>query len=533
MQHRLGIAAVLLFAALMLSAGLAGCKGSNSTPPVHQILTLNVGGNPSNLNPVLSIDSPSGMVSGFIFSSMVRIDPDMNIQPDLASTWNISADGRVYTFTLRSDVVWQDGTPFTAEDVKYTIDVTMSPKTNTVRRSMFEVANTPVKTKVLDPHRIQFTLARPFAPFLLNVGCSSILPKHLLAGQDINKAEFNRKPLGTGPFIFSEWKDQQYVRLIRNPKYFGTRPLLEEIILKIIPDQNTAILACDRGEIDGANLLPKDFPKYAGNNRFTTYKFYDLSYSYLALNLKRAPFSDLRIRQAIAYALNKNAMVTGVLREFGQPVDIPCSPAIWTWPKPVELYPYSPDKSRQLLKEAGYTYNPATRFFEKNGKPLEFTIITNQGNKIREACVQVIQQFLNQVGIKTNIQLMEWSSFIKIVSEPISPKKYDAVILGWDLGMDPDMYDIWHSSQYPKEFNFVGYNNPKVDDLLIKGRETTDRNQRKIIYADLYNIIGKDLPYIFLYNPMTMGMFAKKVHGLSKPGPAGLLNPIEKISIQP
>ena len=254
-------------------------------------------------------------------------------------------------------------------------------------------------------------------------------------------------------------------------------------------------------------------------------------YTYLGFNLKHPFFSDPNVRRAIAHAVDKSALVTGVLKGFGTKSDIPSSPVLWSYPPnhQIPIFNYDPEKARQLLALSGFTMNPSTQVLEKNGTPFSFKIITNKGNKDREKVAQIIQRMLKDIGIEVSIQLLEWSSFIKIVNANESPKAYDAVILGWSLGLDPDGYSIWHSSQYPQGFNFIGYNNPTVDALLEDGRTTIDQSQRKKIYEQIYTTIANDVPYLFLYFPETLQGINKRVKGLSKAGPAGLMNPIESI----
>jgi peptide/nickel transport system substrate-binding protein len=198
----------------------------------------------------------------------------------------------------------------------------------------------------------------------------------------------------------------------------------------------------------------------------------------------------------------------------------------------VPKYKYNPIVAKKMLEKAGFTYNSKTQLMEKYGKPFEFTVITNKGNKEREKAAQIIQQYLAQVGIKMNIQLLEWSAFIKILNSPQMPKNFDAVLLGWSLSIDPDMYELWHSSEYPKGFNLGGYKDKRVDELLEKGRTEINREKRKGIYKELYLKIANDQPYYFLYYPESVVGINKRVKGLSKPGPAGVMPNIEKVWVE-
>jgi len=495
-----------------------------------QTLFLHLGGEPTYLNPVLSTDSPSSSVEGFIFSGLFKVNANLELEPDLVSTYSVNVSGTEYVFQLKRNVNWHDGQPFTANDVKFTFDVILDKNTNTVRRSGYVLDGIPIQFSVIDDYTIKAILPKPFAPFL-NRMAIGILPKHILKNEDINKTAFNRAPIGTGPYKFKRWESAQYVQLERNEEYYFSIPKIKNIIMKIIPDSNTALLALEKGEIDESGIPAKDYERYLKKPNITIHQYYDLVYTYLGFNLDHPVFSDPKVRKAIAYAINKEAIVKGVLKGFGVVANIPSSPVLWSYPPEANIpkFDYNVKKAQQLLKEAGFKLNEKTNQLEKNGQPFSFKIITNKGNKYREKSAQIIQQMLSSIGIDVSIQLLEWSAFIKIVNADQAPKEYDAVILGWSLGLDPDSYSIWHSSQYPKGFNFIGYNNANVDQLLEQGRTTTNKADRKVIYQQLYQKIASDVPYIFLYFPETILGVNKRVKGLSEAGPAGLMNPIENV----
>jgi peptide/nickel transport system substrate-binding protein len=511
---------------------LVACKSSSERPYNDNTLRLNLSAEPSLLNPILSTDSASSSVEAFIFNGLLGTNEDLELVPELATHYIINDSGTEYTFHLKENVTWHDGHPFTAHDVKYTFETLLDPKTNTVRRSNFVINGKPIEILVINDHTVKFILPEPFSPFLVRVS-TSILPKHILENDNINTSEFNRNPIGTGPYIFNEWRSGQYIKLSKNESYFEGSPKIDTVLFSVINDPNAALIALKKQEIYVAGIPPKDIKKIKEEPHIQTHSYYDLIYSYLAFNLENPHFKDRRVRLAITHALNKDALVKGVLKGHGQAAEIPSSPLLWSYPESeLEAPKFDIEVSKQLLQDAGYILNSKTNILEKNGVPFEFTILTNKGNKEREKTAQIIQQALRQLNIKVNLQIMEWSAFLKIVNNPVPPKAFDAVILAWSLSIEPDAYSIWHSSQFPKGFNFIGYNNATVDQLLVKGRRETDQAKRKAIYEKMYSEIINDAPYVFLYYPETTIGTNKILQGLSTPGPSGLLNNKTKLYLK-
>lgn len=521
---------------------LLGCSGpdrstANIPSPVIPLasqadengtILFSLGGEPSVLNPVLSLDTSSSAVEGPIFNGLIKFNSSLEAIPDLAERWDISRDGKVWTFYLKKNVFWHDGQPFTSADVKFTFDAILNPKVNSVRRSDYMIDGQPIEFIAQSKYVFQAVLPKPFAPFLTHMAMG-IIPEHALAGKDINTAEFNRNPIGTGPFKFVEWHSGDYLKLARNEKYFAGKPMLSQIIYKIIPDENTSLLALESGEIDESGIPAKDLNRMLKVKHLNVFAYDSLLYTYLGLNLDRPIFQDKRVRQALAFATDKNQLISLIFKGMAEPAFCPSAPVSWAYSDDVEKYPYNMNKAKALLEEAGWKL--ADNYYQKDGKPFEFTVLTNQGNKDREKAAVILQQQYKKVGIKMNIRVMEWSSLLKIIDSPRPPKDFDAVIIGWSLGLDPDDYSIWHSSQYPAGFNFIKYVNPEVDRLLEEGRTTMQRDERKKIYARLNRIISEDQPYIFLWYPKVIDGIDRRVGGLSKPGPAGMMVDIEKVFV--
>jgi peptide/nickel transport system substrate-binding protein len=260
-----------------------------------------------------------------------------------------------------------------------------------------------------------------------------------------------------------------------------------------------------------------DTPFFRDN--FRKYRYPAFQYTHLAFNQKHPWFSDKRVRQAIAYAVDKNEIVDVVLFGLGTPATGPYVPNTWPYNPNVKRYDYNPQKAKELLKEAGWEDRDGDGILDKDGRPFSFTILTNAGNALRKNTATIIQWRLRKIGIKVDIRTVEWSTF---VNQFIDKKRFEAVLLGWSIGLDADQYDIWHSSKTgPKELNFISYKNPEIDRLLEEGRGTFDKEKRKKCYFRMQEIIAEEQPYTFLYVPAALPVISSRFRGI-EPAPAGI-----------
>jgi peptide/nickel transport system substrate-binding protein len=475
-------------------------------------------GEPKRLLPLLASDSASATISGFIFNGLLKYDKDGNLTGDLASSWNISQDGKVITFHLRKGVKWQDGVPLTAQDVTFTFQKLRDPKVATPYSGDYlEIA----KAEAADDFTFKVYYPHPFAP-ALSSWTMGIIPKHLLEKENLNTTSFNRNPVGTGPYKLAEWITGRKIVLEVNPSYFEGKPCIDRIIYRVIPDPSTMFMELRGGNLDYMGLTPYQYKRQTRTpfflKGFRKFSFPSYGYTYLGYNLKLQLFHDLRVRRAITYAINRKMIVDVVLLGLGSVSTGPFPPVSWAFNPKVKPYPYNPQKARQLLREAGWRDSDGDGVLDKEGRPFEFTIITNQGNLQREAVAEIIQYQLAKVGIKVKIRVLEWQAMLHSIME----KNFQTVILGWSLGYEPDPYDIWHSSKTgPGQFNFVSYKNPQVDKLLKRARATYDKEKRKALYHKFHKIIAREQPYTFLYVPDSLSILSARFHGV-KPGKTGI-----------
>jgi len=471
------------------------------------------------LIPILASDSASSQVCSHIFNGLVKYNKDLELVGDLAERWEISPDKLTITFYLRKDVWWQDGTKFTAKDVEFTFKKLIDPTTLTPYSGDFQMVK---DFQIIDDYTIKVTYKEPFAPGLASWGMP-IIPKHLLENQDLHKTAFIRNPIGTGPYRFKSWKSQQKIELYYYDKYFEGRPYISRYISRVIPDEDAVYLQLQTKDIDYAALSPIAYNFKTNTNffqkNFTKFRLPSFSYTYLGYNLKNELFSDKRVRIALDYAIDKQEIINIVFFGLAKPITGPFVVDSWAYNKQIKMRSFDPQKAEQLLKEVGWIDRDGDGILDKDNKRFEFTITTNQGNEQRIRTAEIIQKRLKNIGIKVNIKVLEWSVFILECTEK---RNFDTVLLGWSLSLDPDPFDIWHSSKTRQgEFNFIGYSNAEVDKLIIQARQTFDQQERANLYHKIHQIIFDEQPYLFLYTPDSLLIIDKRFQGIEV-GPGGI-----------
>ena len=513
------LATSLLLACSGRDAGDTPAKSAANEPAYGDTIIVGSIGDASTLLPPLATDSASFDIIGLVYNGLVKYDKDIKLVGDLAESWEVSPDGLQITFHLRKNVKWHDGAEFSADDVLFTYQTMIDPDVPTAYEGDFLLVE---KAEAPDKYTFRVSYTKPFAPALSSWGVS-ILPKHLLEGKDIVHSPLARKPVGTGPYKFKQWVTGEKIVLEANPDYFEGRPYIDRYVYRIIPDTATMFLELKAESLDQMGLRPLQYLKQtnypAFRKKFNKFRYPAFAYTYLGYNLLDEKFKDKRVRQAISYAIDKQEIIDGVLMGLGQVATGPYKPGTWYYNPEVRRYPYRPDKAGELLAQAGWTDTNGDGILDKNGEPFRFTIITNQGNELRAQTAQIIQQRLKQVGIEVKIRIIEWAAFLK---EFVHKKKFEALILGWSVGQDPDVYDIWHSSKTaPGELNHISYKNPQVDALLEEGRHTFDQKKRKRAYFKFQEILAEEQPYTFLYVPDALPVVNSRFRGI-KPAPLGI-----------
>ncbi len=414
----------------------------------------------------------------------------------------------ILMFHLRPGVKFHDGHLFDAYDVKFTYESIINPKNLSPRIPDYE----PVKSvEVLDPMTVKIIYKRLYSP-AVGTWAMGILPEHLLnpkalkkeairLGKDpksysLRQSTFNRKPIGCGPFRFREWKSDQYIVLDRFDDYWEGPPNYKGYIFRVIPDLLTQEMEFYAGTIDSYSVQPHQVKRLKKDPRFQSFSGTAFGYTYIGYNFRRKPFDDPRIRKALGMAIDIDKILNYVLYGQGEEITGPFVKQTDYYNHNIEPIPYDPKGALTLLESAGWKQNKAG-WLEKDGERLKFTLITNSGNDLRKAILAIAQDAWKHIGIDVRTDVLEWSVFIQ---ERVNKADFDALILGWQMGIDPDLYQIWHSSQTnPYQLNFIGFKNHEADDLIIKIRQEYDHDRQAEYCHRLHEIIAEEQPYTFLY----------------------------------
>ena len=473
-------------------------------------------GEPNNLIAMIAGDGASSLIAGQIFNSLLKYDENLEFEGDLAESWEISEDYKTIKFNLKVQKKWSDNHPITCKDVLFTWKAVTHPDTRTPYGSDYQLVSS---AQCINDYQFIAKYKEPYAPALETWASLHILPEHLLKNEDINNTYFSLNPVGSNYYSLDSWVTGQQLKLKGNPNAVHGKPLIDNKVSRIIPDLSSQFMELIAGNIDLMSINPIQYSRVFPNRpelnkKINLYKEMGNGYTYFGFNLKKRPFDDINVRKAISLAIDRQEIIDGVLLGLGEEITSPYKPGTYWENKNIKKLSFNPEKAKELLENSGYRLN--NNIYEKDGIPLSFEILTNQ-NKQREMTAVLIQRRLQDIGIDVSIRVIEWASF---VNRFIKTGEFQAVVLGWSLSLDPDQYSIWHSSQQgPGQFNFIGYSNKTVDDLLEKGRRELNKEKRKAIYDEFSSILYEDQPIVYLYAGYGLSAIHKKIKGVKKLSP--------------
>ena len=489
----------------------------------------------TRLGPVLG----EAYADGFSYRDHVQVEPAEHrhrLEDRLSALVPMFEHNPEIRFELRKGVFFHDGHELDSDDVAFTYRAILDPRNLSPRTSDFE----PIKRiDTPDRYTVRVVYSRLFSPAVYPWSYMGILPEHLLnrdaltreaqrrglsesaqASFGIRNSDFNRHPIGTGAFRFVKWLSDEMIHLSRNPLYWGGAPRYEDFFYRVIPEPLTQELEFRTSAADTYRVLPHQAARYRDDDRYQMLTTLRLGYAFIGYNARKPPFDDPRVRRALGMAIDVDDILEYVLYGEGERTTGP-------YPKNSEWYDsttpaldYDPQRALTILGELGWRKN-AEGWLEKDGKRFEFNLISNAGNPLRKAILSIAQDSWRKLGIKCNTQLFEWTVFLE---DFVNPGHFDALVLGWRMGPDPDLHQIWHSSEIgPRRLNFVAYVNPEVDRIIERLRLEYDADVQRRLAHRLHRLIARDQPYTFLYAAKSNQVFDRKIAIVE---PDGSLSPV-------
>jgi peptide/nickel transport system substrate-binding protein len=498
---------------IALLALLAVCSGCVRVQPPKDPRSIHVhlGAEPATLNPVISTDAYESTVNRYVLESLAERDPDtFALKPLLAESWTISPDRLVFTFRLRRDVRWSDGTPFTAEDILFSYRTIQNP----------DVASAPLKVyyidvadvRKIDDYTVVFTYKKQYFRALEICASMPIPPRHIYDnGEDFNRHSKNRTTMGTGPYTFDRWDTGKQIGLKANPNYRGPKPALDRIVYRIVAEPSVALRMLKKGDLDVLSVRPIDWVRQTASPGFEQ-KFYKLSYftpsySYIGWNLDRPQFQDRRVRQAMTMMLNRQAILDKLLFGLGAIVSGNFFVNGPDYDRGILPYPHDPAAARKLLAEAGWKDTDGDGILDRNGQKFSFVFTISAGSKFAERLATIMKEDFSRAGIVVDIQRFEWAVFVQKLQE----RNFDAVTLAWSMPWgDADPYQVWHSTQINGGSNFVGFANAEADSIIERSRMEFDPARRQAMFHRFHRIVHDEQPYTFLYCNPSLAVVSKR-----------------------
>lgn len=469
-------------------------------------------------NPILT--SNIQLIEFWVFNRLMIYDDEGTLQPELAESWEFDADNLVLTLTLRQGVKFHDGEDFTADDVIFTFDTIKNEDTDTGKRSNLQVAGEFVTWEKNDDFTVTITSPEPFAPLLFSLNQIGIIPEHILsASSDINTDAFNKAPIGTGFYKLSEWQSDQFMRFEANTEYWGGAPNNDGAVVFFHADTEVGSAALDAGDIDLMFTPPEIQPRYEDNADFTLHNYVYFTPITVAFNHKHPILSDVNVRMAIAMAIDKQTLTDTVTKGRGIVANNQYADT-----GPLDRYndydnvapiEFDPEGAMALLDESGYTMGTDGIRVSPDGERLSFNIITYSGFEEYVNDQVILQEMLGDIGIEITPQVVEYATLEGMwADENDDPANRALELEEWPhpFEFDPDVYPELHSDNIPPNgFNYMWFEDDQVDELITRGRTTTDPDERVEIYKELDQRRAELLPVVQLYNAVDGWVVNNKV----------------------
>ena len=475
------------------------------------VVVIGTTGDFDSFNELNAADSDAlQVIQHMLFMSLTTLDENLQFAPQLASSWEFSAGDTLLTFRLRKDVKWTDGVPITARDVLFTYQLAIDTTVAYPAASRFDQT---AKVEALDDHTVRFHFKHAYPDALFDTQMP-ILPKHLLEKiprEKIAACEFNRKPVGNGPFKFVEWQANQRVVFEANPEHALGRPKLDRVVFQIIPEQTVLLTSLVTGAIDVVPALPPlSFKQIAADTSLQKLRYAGRNYAFIAWNNARPLFTK-RVRQALTQAINKQEIIDTLLEGLARPAVGPLLPFAWAYDQNLRDVPFDPAAAQNLLQQEGWRDSNGDGVLDKQGRKLELTLKTNADNQLRRDIAVMAQAQLKKIGVRAKVEAVEWNLLLQQVFEQ---RDFDGFISAWDADFAVNPTPLWHSAEIANGYNIVSYHNARVDSLLEQARALADRRLAQPLWNEFQKRIVEDCPYTFLFTQERLAAVNHRVQGV-------------------
>ncbi len=486
---------------------------------VAQEIAVAIGVEPESLDPLKMTSAPAATVSEHMVENLIYLNPDGELEPALAVNWEIEDDGMAYLLELREGVTFHDGEPFNAEAVKYNLDRFMG-------KGEFEGEDAAVfafllgevdEVEVVDEYTVRIHMEELFAPILFHLS-HSFIAIHSPASLEALDGEDVEAPVGTGPYKYVQWARGEQIVMEKNEDYWGNVPEIETATFKFVPEGSSRVIMLETGEVDAVMDIPfAEIDRLEGEEGINIVYEDSVRNIYIGFNMQSELFMDNKeLRQALNYAVDKQAIVDAIFAGAYEPATAPIVPAVFGYHQ-AGPYEYDPERAQELMAEAGYEDGFEMELYHPTGRyPMDETV------------AETVQGMLAEVGITANLTTYDWGTYLEVINqEDPADAEHDAFMLGWGTvtwDADYGLYPLFHSEEWPPASNRTYYANEDVDSFLEQARREMEPELREELYADAIEAIWEDAPWLFLYNQVQVNAERDHVEGL-------IHHPLENISV--
>ncbi|HUP19963.1 MAG TPA: peptide-binding protein [Gemmatimonadota bacterium] len=513
-----------LFAFLALACGGPAPDtdpGADSAPSRGGTAVVGTGSDFDAFNEMVATSALTDQVIGHIlFQNLIVYDENLEYAPALADSFWVAEDGLSATFRIREGVLWHDGTPFTVDDVIWSFETSMLDETAYPERISLQYID---RAERVDDRTVRFHFSRVHAEPIADFAYWSPMPKHLLEEvppSQMTNAEFNRNPVGNGPFRFVSWRPNESVVFEANEDYYRGRPHLDRLVFRVIPEPATAITELLSGGIDlYRNVPPSDMARIESSGAARPLSYPTLGFELVMWKVTDPLFSDERVRRAMTLATDRQAIVDGLLQGYGEVANGPAAPAQWERDETLEPWPHDPAAARRLLAEVGWRDSDGDGLLDRDGRPFRFEMITNADNVARRDVLVALQSQLREVGIDMQPRAVEFNTMV----DRWIGGDFQAVMAGWDLFLRFDPSQLFETGG---AYNGGGYSNPRVDELMRRASTTLDRAEAGPMWDEFQRILHREQPYTFLHFDHELWGVSRRLRGVEVAGAPNAYAPL-------